>query len=125
VLIVALGGAALLGAGEWTLRKAMRVFAAGATGGGIALLYAAAYAASPKFYALVPTPVAFALMCAVTVLGAALSVRSRMLSTTVLVQIGAYLTPLLLSTGRNEQVVLMCYLLVAGAGFLAVGAIRN
>ena len=125
VLIVALGGAGLLCVGEWTYRKAMRSFAAGVTGGGIALLYAAAYAASPKFYDLASTPAAFAAMCVVTAVGVALSLRSGAMATAILVQVGAYLTPLLLSTGRDEQVVLMTYLIVLAAGFLIVAAVKR
>jgi uncharacterized membrane protein len=51
-----------------------------------------------------------------------LSLRSGMLTTAILAQIGAYLTPLLVSTGRNEQVMLMTYLVVLAAGFLGVAA---
>lgn len=125
VLLVALAGALMLGAGEWTLRKQMRIFAAGVTGGGIALLYAAAFAASPKFYGLVSTPIAFALMCLVTAIGVALSLRSGMVTTAILVQIGAYLTPMLLRTGRDEQVVLMGYVIAISAGFLVVAAAKR
>ncbi len=125
VVVVALAGVVLLLAGEWTLRKSMRMFATGATGGGIALLYAAAYAASPKFYSLVNTPTAFGLMCAVTVVGVLLSLRSGALTTAILVQIGAYATPMLLSTGRNQQVVLMIYLMVLAVGFLTVSAVKK
>ena len=125
VVVVALAGLALLLAGEWTFRKAMRMFATGATGGGIALLYAAAYAASPKFYSLVNTPTAFGLMCAVTLIGVLLSLRSGAMATAILVQIGAYATPMLLSTGRDEQVVLMTYLIVVSAGFLTVSVIKK
>ncbi len=125
VVVVALAGLALLVAGEWTFRKAMRMFATGATGGGIALLYAAVYAASPKFYSLVDTPTAFALMCAVTLIGVLLSLRSGTSATAILVQIGAYATPMLLSTGRDEQVVLMIYLIVLAVGFLTVSAVKK
>ena len=125
VFVVALSGLVLLAAGEWTFRKSMRVFSAGVTGGGIALLYAAAYAASPKFYGLVDAPVAFGLMCAVTVVGVLLSIRSGVIATAILVQIGAYATPILLGSGRDEQVVLMTYLLALAAGFLTVSAVKK
>ena len=125
VVVVALSGLALLVAGELTFRKAMRMFATGATGGGIALLYAAVYAASPKFYSLVDTPTAFGLMCAVTLIGVLLSLRSGTLATAILVQIGAYATPMLLSTGRDEQAVLMIYLMVLAVGFLTVSAVKK
>ncbi|HDZ21195.1 hypothetical protein LCGC14_0276340 [marine sediment metagenome] len=120
VLMVGGFGLLLIAAGEWAFRKAMKIFSAAITGGGVALLYAAAYTASPNFYDLIPTPVAFGLMCAVTAIGVGLSLRSGMLATAILAQIGAYLTPILLSTGTNQQVALMIYLAVAAIGFLVV-----
>ncbi len=125
VLLIGTTGAALCVLGEWTRRKGMTLFASGVTGGGIALLYASAFAASPKFYGLIGLPLAFGLMCAITALGAALSVRARFQATAFLVQIGGYLTPLLLSSGRNEQVVLLTYLLVLAVGFLVVAFLRR
>jgi len=120
-----LAGLALLGAGEWALRKGWRIFAASLTGGGIALLYLSVFAASPNWLKLIGTRAAFACMCLVTVIAVALSLRSRMLAAAVLAQVGAYLTPILLRTGQNEQVALMTYLLAAGAGFLLLAALKR
>ena len=125
VLAVTAFGLLLVGMGEWTLRKGMWIFSACVTGGGLAMLYAAAYVASPNFYDLVPAPVAFAFMCAVTALGIGLSLRSKAISTALLAQVGAYLTPLLVSTGENQQVGLMVYLLVVSAGFLCVAGLKR
>ena len=125
VYCVAGFGLLLLVAGEWALRKAMRIFAAGVMGGGIAMLYAAAFAASPNFYKLVPTPAAFALMCGVTIVAVALSLRSGMISTAILAQIGAYLTPLLLSTGVDRQVELMTYMVIVAGGFLVIAMAKR
>ncbi|MCP4532426.1 MAG: DUF2339 domain-containing protein, partial [Delftia sp.] len=100
----------------------LRLFAGGVMGGGVVLLYFVVFVASPSgWYQLIDSPVAFALMCAVTVLGMVLSLQTRMLSTAVISLIGAMATPVLLSTGENRQVLLMCYLLVVSAGFLALG----
>ncbi len=125
VFCVAGLGAGLLVLGEWALRKKMGIFSAAVTGGGIGLLYAAAFAASPNFYKLIPTPAAFALMCGVTILAVALSLRSGVISTAILAQIGAYLTPLLLSSGVDRQVALMTYMVILAAGFLVVAAARR
>jgi len=125
VLCGVAAGAVLLGLGEWTLRKGWRLFAGGVTGGGIAMLYLSVYAGSPKLYGLISTPWAFGLMCAVSALAIGASLRSGMIATGVLAQVGAYLTPLLLSTGRDEQVVLMIYLMVVAAAFLTVAAARR
>jgi hypothetical protein len=121
VMMVGAFGLLLIACGEWAFRKAMRIFSAAVTGGGIALLYAAAYAASPNFYGLIPTSVAFAVMCAVTAIGVGLSLRSGMLATAILAQIGAFLTPILLNTETAQQTaLLMIYLAVTAAGFLVV-----
>jgi len=123
---VAVMGLVLLAIGERSLRKSMRLFAAGLTGGGIALLYLAVYLASPEVHKnLLTTEWAFGLMCVVTIIGIGLSLRSGMITTAILAQIGAYLTPIVLSTGKNEQVVLMTYLLCVAAGFLVVAVIRR
>lgn len=130
VAMCVLTGAAMLGLGEWTFRRSMRIFAAGVTGGGIALLYLAAYLCSlPQdrlsTQPLVPIAIVFGSMCVVTAIGVALSLRSGMVTTAVLALIGGYLTPVLLSTGQNRQVVLMTYMLVLGGGLLALSLVRR
>jgi len=126
LLVGAAVGLAMIGLGEWALiKRQLRLFAGGVMGGGTVLLYFVVFVASPNGwyheYHLIGSPVAFVLMCAVTALGMALSVQTRMLSTAVIALIGAMATPVLLSTGENRQVLLMGYLLVVNAGFLALG----
>ena len=116
-------GLVMIGLGEWSLivRK-LKLFAAGIMGGGVVLLYFVVFVASPNgWYHLIGAPLAFGLMCIVTALGMALSVQTRMLSTALVALIGAMATPMLLSTGENRQVLLMCYMLVVDAGFLSLG----
>lgn len=126
-----IGGAvlsfAIIGLSEWLLLKRdMRLFAAGLMGYAIAQLYFVVFLASPNgWYHLVSSPVAFGLMCAVTALGAALSLQARMLSTAVIALLGAIATPVLLSTGEDRQALLMSYLLVVNTGFLAVAVARR
>ncbi len=113
----ALFGLIALLLGEWTLRKKMQFFAAGVFGLGIVLLYQSAFVASPKYYQLIETPTAFALMCLVTVIGIGISIRSRMQTSAIISLVGAMATPILLSIGENQQVLLMSYMLVVSAGF--------
>jgi hypothetical protein len=120
-----LAGLIMLGLGERFLRRSARIIAGGLTGGGIAIWYVSAFAANPMVYHLLSTPQTFALMCAVTAIGVALSLRSGMITTAVLAQIGAYLTPMLLSTGQNAQAVLMTYLLILGLGFLTLALVKR
>ena len=116
-------GLVMIGLGEWSLiKRQLRLFAAGIMGGGVVLLYFVVFVASPNgWYHLIGAPLAFGLMCIVTALGMALSVQTRMLSTALVALIGAMATPMLLSTGENRQVLLMCYMLVVDAGFLSLG----
>lgn len=116
-------GLAMIGLGEWSLiKRRLRLFAGGVMGGGVVLLYFVVFVASPNgWYHLIGSPAAFGLMCVVTALGMALSLQTRMLSTAVIALIGAMATPVLLSTGENRQILLMCYMLVVNAGFLALG----
>ncbi len=119
-------GLTMIGLGEWSLiKRQLRLFAGGVMGGGVVLLYFVVFVASPNGwnpeYHLIGSPVSFVLMCIVTALGMALSAQTGMLSTAVISLIGAMATPVLLSTGENRQVLLMCYMLVVNAGFLALG----
>ncbi len=122
VVSQALLGVIILSAGEWALRKKMRLFAAGLFGLGIVWLYHAVFVASPNgTYELLSTPTAFALMCAVTAAGVGLSLRSRIQLAAVIAMLGAFAAPAVLSTGENRQVFLMSYMLLVNAGFLALG----
>jgi len=126
VLTGAATGLAMVGAGEWAIRRRMRGFAAGVIGGGIVLLYGVVFIASPNgLYSLVSSPVAFVLMCCVTGLGIAMSLRCNLLTTAVIALVGAMLTPVLLRSGRDQQIALMTYLLLANGGFLLVAAVKR
>ncbi len=119
----AVGGLFLAALGEWSHRRNFRALAAGLMGVGIVWLYYTCWAASPNGpyypeYKILSTQIAFAFMCAVTVLAVALSIRIDIQAGGIIALIGAFLTPLLLSSGRNEQVILMSYMLVVDGGFL-------
>ncbi len=121
---IALLGLGLIAAGELALRKAMRVFAVGMLGGGIALLYLSAFGAH-KFYGLIDqTPASIGYM-AITAASAIIAVHARMLPVAVLGLLGGLATPILLSRGDNKQVELLTYLLALDAAFLIVGSIRR
>jgi uncharacterized membrane protein len=124
VAAVALMGLGLITAGELALRKAMRTFAVGMLGGGIALLYLSAFGAH-KFYGLIDqTPASFLYM-GITAVSAGIAVHARLLPVAVLGLIGGLATPILLSRGDNKQVELLTYLLALDAAFLIVGAMRR
>lgn len=126
VLIGAITGLALLGAGEWALRRKMRLYAGAIGGAGVALLYLVIWVASPnglyaEYHMLGESMTgAFLLMCVVTLIGVAVALRSNIQPTAIISLVGALATPALLSSGRDRQVLLMTYLLIVDAGFLAI-----
>jgi uncharacterized membrane protein len=86
-------------------------------GGAIAVYYLVGFA-SYELYALVPFAIAFAFMCAVTVLSFVLSERQRLASLSVIGAAGGLATPFLIDNGSGNVPALVLYttLLLAGAG---------
>jgi uncharacterized membrane protein len=88
-------------------------------GGAVGVYYIVGYAAY-ELYALVPSTIAFASMCAVTVLAFVLAERQRQSSLAVIGAAGGLATPFLVNTGAGNVPALVAYttLLLAGAGAL-------
>jgi hypothetical protein len=103
VLCGAIFGLALVALGVRLLGREYRPLGQGLAGAGLASLYLSAYGAH-GFYDLVSREVAGALMLAITVNAVLLAARlqARLLAT--LAWTGAYLTPVLLSTGEDRAV---------------------
>ena len=102
------------------LRKRYASYAYGLTGGGLAILYLAIWFASQNRYNLIPPMLAFILMAAVTAAGSLLSARYDALPIAVLALIGGFLTPILLSTGVDNETGLFGYIALLDAGVLAL-----
>jgi uncharacterized membrane protein len=111
-------GLAFLAGGE-RLRARYPVYGYGLSGGGIMILYLSIYAAF-AFYHLLGTLHAFIYMVAVTVTAALLSARYNALAIAILGLIGGFLTPILLSTGVDNQTGLFTYIALLDAGVLAL-----
>lgn len=124
VLMGAAAGLLMIAGGEYSLLRKLRQFAVGLLGAGVAMLYVSAYSAH-AFYNLIELNTAFKIYCGITLLGTLLAVHGRMQAVAILTLIGAFLTPVVLTTGRNAQVELLTYLLIVDAGFLVVGAFRR
>lgn len=127
VVRVALGaasGVALLFMGGRLRRRGLRQYAFVLTGGGILILYLAIYAAY-DFYRLVNQPSAFLLMVVVTLTAVLLAASWNALPIAVLGLIGGFLTPLLLSTGRDNQLALFTYVALLDAGVLALAYLKR
>jgi uncharacterized membrane protein len=119
-----LAGLGLLAAGEWQRRRGLGFFGHGLIGGGIATLYFATYAGF-GIYKLVPQTPAFALMIVVTILAGTLAAVHQNVWLAILGLLGGFLTPVILSTGTNQQVALMTYMTILSLGFLGLAMVRR
>jgi len=118
VAIGIVAGCAMLFAGARLQRAAYRVPAQGLVAAGIATLYLSAYAAY-GFYHLIPQSGAFAFMVLVTATGIGLAIHHDARAIAILANLGGFLTPIILSTGRDAAVTLFTYLAILDAGMLA------
>lgn len=100
-------------------RKSYETYGLYMIGGGIAILYFSTFAAFQLYHLLGQTP-AFAVMVLVTALACALAVVYDSLWLSVLGLVGGFLTPVLLSTGQDNQVALMTYMTILDLGILGI-----
>lgn len=110
--------------GELLRRRGFRVFGLYLIGGSIAVLYFAGYAAF-QIYDLIGQPVAFGSMVVVTFFAGLMSVFYDTKWLAVLGIIGGFVTPVVLSTGVDNQVALMSYMLILNGGILAIAAFKQ
>jgi uncharacterized membrane protein len=123
MLGIAVGIAFLLG-GERIRARGYGLYAQGLSGGGIAILYLAIFAAR-ALYGLIEQPPAFLFMALVTTTAVLLAARYDALPIAILGLIGGFLTPILLSTGTDNQVGLFSYITLLNAGVLALAYFKQ
>ncbi|MFA5831531.1 MAG: DUF2339 domain-containing protein [Candidatus Paceibacterota bacterium] len=123
VMIGIVAGFVLLGLGEKFIKKYFD-YGQLLTGGGISVLYLSLYAAL-NFYHLISPSVAFAFMALVTAAGALLSVRYNALPLMIFSAIGGFVTPSLVSTGTNQQVALLSYILLLDIAIFGVSFFKR
>jgi uncharacterized membrane protein len=115
---VAAGAIALLGLG-WRLRAQRPGYALALQGAGIGVLYLTVFAAL-RLFGLLPPGAAFALLCLIAALSAALAVMQGSQSLAILGASGGFLAPILTSTGGGSHVMLFSYYALLNAGILAI-----
>ena len=113
------GAVFLFGGDMFRKRLNMENFGLSLSGGGIATLYFATYAAF-QIYHLIGQAPSFLLMVMVTALAGLLAVMYDTKWLAVLGMIGGFLTPVLLGTGVDNQLVLMSYMTILNLGLLGV-----
>lgn len=124
VALSAAAGLAMLIFGTRLLGGRYGLLGQGLLGGGLATLYFSVFAAH-RLFGLVDVGTAFALMGAVTVLAGGIAVRFDSILVAVLGIIGGYGTPLMFAAADPNLPALFGYLLVLGAGVLAICLWRN
>jgi len=124
VAIGLLCGSGLLVYSEWLRRRGYRYFSEGIAGLGAGVLYLSLYAGW-SFYHLFPQAAAFAGMVVVTAAMVAVALGRDCQRLALVALVGGFLTPILLSTGKDQQVVLFTYLAVLDAGLLALARFRH
>ncbi len=111
--VLAVGGAEPL----WS--RKYRFQAGALAGSGVAVLYAALFAARSIYSLLPPTPT-FALMAGVTAVAVGISLRHSSQFVAFLGLMGGFATPILLSTGTDRPVALFSYVLLLNLALLWV-----
>ena len=124
VSIALLTGSALLAAGIRLLQHRYHLIAQGLLGAGLAIWYAAIFAAFNR-YDLISVGTAFALMAGVTAGAGLMAVRFNSMLVAILGIIGGYGTPVMLSTGTANFAGLYSYMLLLGIGVLGIARYRN
>lgn len=117
-------GAALVAWSGWLLRRGYKYFSEGIAGLGAAVLYLSLWGGSHYFH-IFNSSQAFAGMIVVTavMVGVALGRDSQRLA--LLALIGGFLTPELVSTGIDHEIVLFTYTALLSAGMLALERARE
>lgn len=119
VTIGLLVGAAMYPLSQWVYSRGYQYYSEGLAGLGAGILYLSVWAGW-HYYHIFPQAYAFPLMVAITAATAALAFGRNSQRIAVLALIGGLLTPILVSTGANEETALFSYVLVLGGGMLAI-----
>jgi uncharacterized membrane protein len=117
-------GSALFPWSNRLLSRGYKHFSEGIAGLGAAVLYVSLWAGW-HYYQLFPQSAAFGLMILVTATATIVAVGRNSQVIAVLALLGGVVTPLLVSTAKNQEVVLFTYIAILGAGMLGVARARD
>jgi uncharacterized membrane protein len=124
VAIGILLGASMLPWSHWLLRRGYSYFSEGISGLGAAVLYLSIWAGC-QYYKLFTLDVGFVAMIVITAAMAAVALGRNSQRIALLSLFGGFLTPVLVSEGKDAQVVLFIYVLILGAGLLVIEMLRD
>jgi len=124
VAIGLLLGALMLPWSQWLLGKGYSYFSEGIAALGEATLFLSVWAGC-QYYTLYSKDIGFAAMIVITAVMAAVAIGRDSQRVAVLSLLGGLLTPILASSGKDQQVVLFSYLILLGAGALAIASKKD
>jgi uncharacterized membrane protein len=116
-------GAAMMALGAFTRTRAQGWFGVGLMGAGLAILYLNTWAGFQRS-AVFGGEAAFAMMIAITLVGAVLAVRLGAMSLISLATLGGFMTPLALG-GRFDPISVMLYVAVLNTGIVATALFKH
>ena len=117
-------GALMLPWSQWLLGKGYSYFSEGIAALGEATLFVSVWAGC-QYYTLYSRDVGFAAMIVITAVMAAVAIGRDSQRIAVLSLLGGLLTPILASSGKDQQVVLFDYLILLAAGALAIASKKD
>lgn len=118
VAIGVLTGGLLIGIAH-KLRKKYELFSALMTGGGVSVLYITITLAFREYH-LFSQPLAFGMLIAITLFSVILSLLYNRKELALFSLLGGYASPLLVSTGAGNYVVLFSFLFILNCGMLVI-----
>jgi uncharacterized membrane protein len=124
VAIGVLLGALMLPWSQWLLGKGYTYFSEGIAALGEATLFLSVWAGC-QYYTLYSRDVGFVAMIAITAMMAAVAIGRDSQRIAVLSLLGGLLTPVLASSGKDQQVVLFTYLILLGGGALVMASKKD
>jgi uncharacterized membrane protein len=124
VAIGVLIGTAMFPLSHWQLKRGYTYFSEGIAGLGAAVLYLSVWAGW-HYYQLFQQDTAFILMILVTAAMSAVAITRDSERIALLALIGGALTPILVSTGHNEEMALFTYIAILGLGMLGIAFQRK
>ncbi len=123
LIIGILIGLGMLGIGEKTIRK-YAMYGQMITGAGIAVLYLSIFSAF-NYYQLIGSGTAFFTMIVITAVGIILSLRYDAIALMMVATIGGFATPLMASTGQNNQFGLLLFVALLDVAILIVSVFKK
>jgi uncharacterized membrane protein len=122
VAIGLLAGILIVLGSEFFRRKGHKFFSYSLKAVGIGIMYLSLWGA--HYYKLIPVEVAFVAMILVTAATVTLAVNQDAQILALYAIIGGFISPVLVSTGKNEEIVLFCYIAILDLGVLALAVLK-